>query len=83
MSIFMNIDTNCQDIEEIKEYLKMTENLLHGQHYLNLIAKRYLIQLIDNPLIQSNDLNDDDGGMMEEIENKVNIMFTCLIKVID
>ena len=78
----MNIDTNCQDIEEIKEYLKMTKNLLHSQHYLNLIAKRYLIQLIDNPLIQSNDLNDDDGGMMEEIENKVNIMFTCLIKVI-
>ena len=76
----MNIDTNCQDIEEIKEYLKMTKNLLHSQHYLNLIAKRYLIQLIDNPLIQSNDLNDDDGGMMEEIENKVNIMFTCLIK---
>ena len=78
----MNIDTNCQDIEEIKEYLKMTKNLLHSQHYLNLIAKRYLIQLIDNPLIQSNDLKDDDGGMMEEIENKVNIMFTCLIKVI-
>ena len=25
----------------------MTENLLHTQHYLNLIAKRYLIQLID------------------------------------
>ena len=79
----MNIDTNCQDIEEIKEYLKMTKNLLHSQHYLNLIAKRYLIQLIDNPLIQSNDLNDDDGGMMEEIDNKVNIMFTSLIKVID
>ena len=79
MSIFMNIDTNCQDIEEIKEYLKMTENLLHSQHYLNLIAKRYLIQLIDNPLIQS---NEEDGGMMEEIENKVNIIFTYLIKVI-
>ena len=79
----MNIDTNCQDIEEIKEYLKMTENLLHSQHYLNLIAKRYLIQLIDNPLIQSNDLNDDESGMMEEIENKVNIMLTSLIKVID
>ena len=78
----MNIDTNCQDIEEIKEYLKMTKNLLHSQHYLNLIAKRYLIQLIDNPLIQSNDLNDDDGIVMEEIKNKVNTMFTCLIKVI-
>ena len=25
----------------------MTENLLHQQHYLNLIAKRYLIQLLD------------------------------------
>ena len=43
----MHIGTNCQDISEIREYLKMTENLLHKQHYLNLIAKRYLIQLLD------------------------------------
>ena len=58
----------------------MTENLLHSQHYLNLIAKRYLIQLIDNPMIQSKDLNDDDGVIMEEIETKVKVIFYFLVK---
>ena len=58
----------------------MTENLLHSQHYLNLIAKRYLIQLIDNPMIQSKDLNDDDGVIMEEIETKVKVIFYFLVE---
>ena len=32
----------------IEEFLKMTQNILHMQHYLCLIAKRYLIQLYKN-----------------------------------
>ena len=59
--IAIHIGTNCQDISEIREYLKMTENLLHTQHYLNLIAKRYLIQLIDK--CHSDGLNDSNNAI--------------------
>ena len=39
---------NCKDITEIEEFLRITDNLLHNQHYLCLIAKRYFIQLYPN-----------------------------------
>ena len=75
--IAIDIGTNCQDILEIREYLKMTENLLHKQHYLNLITKRYLIQLLDNCKNDgSKDSNNEaglDGGENEVRANeKVN-----------
>ena len=47
----------------------MTENLLHKQHYLNLIAKRYLIQLLDKCNNDgSKDSNNEIG--LDGIENE-------------
>ena len=67
------IDTDCKDISEVREYLRITENLLHKQHYLNLIAKRYLIQLLDNQKIDlPKDINENSSQYEDEIKSKVN-----------
>ena len=73
---FPNTDTNCQDISEIKEYLKITENLLDSQHYLSLIAKRYLIQLyqkgnMDRTKYTNDETGQDDDEAEQQVDNKV------------
>ena len=69
----LEIDTDCKDISEVREYLRITENLLHKQHYLNLIAKRYLIQLLDNQKIDlPKDINENSSQYEDEIKSKVN-----------
>ena len=73
---FPNTDTNCQDISEIKEYLKITENLLDSQHYLSLIAKRYLIQLyqkgnMDGTKYTNDETGQDDDEAEQQVDNKV------------
>ena len=52
----------------------MTENLLHKQHYLNLIAKRYLIQLLDkcNNDGSNNEIGLDGGENETTANEKVN-----------
>ena len=41
--------TSCKsDINELCDFLKNTETLLHENHYLRLIAKRKLTQLLSN-----------------------------------
>ena len=35
-------------IENLDDYLKRTETVLHSNHYLRLLAKRYLTQLLED-----------------------------------
>ena len=35
-------------IENLDDYLKRTEPVLHSNHYLRLLAKRYLTQLLED-----------------------------------
>ena len=48
----------------------MTENLLHKQHYLNLIAKRYLIQLLDKCKNDGSKDSNNEAGL-DGRENEV------------
>ena len=69
-------DTNCTDIKAVEEFLRTTENLLHHQHYLCLIAKRYLIQLYKDDNVEdefindSHDVPEQSKGITKIIENK-------------
>ena len=41
--------SSCKtDVQELYDFLKNTATLLHENHYLRLIAKRYLTQLLTN-----------------------------------
>ena len=52
----VSITSDGIQIDDIENFLCSTEQILHSNHYLRLIGKRYLMQLLNNDMLRKAEL---------------------------